>query len=268
VDEVTRYGFVKSDGCGEILLPIPDGNWVRYEDYAKLEAQVAEADFNFGGWRAIKKRLEEQVAALTEQNLKLRLLADDVQVYFDDEESHESPEGYAESADLSLGSEFELTAASYWKTTHRVTKIPDEKSDDWDTEEITKPRGGDFPAYFTIKAEVDALKKQLQTANKELALWRSEHDPCPFALENERLTEQLRLLSQPVSDEEQERFMESARQTIADEYMRTWDELASDAMQFSETATDILLDLVRTEASLKAIAARSAAPWKEVKDGN
>jgi thioredoxin-like negative regulator of GroEL len=87
-------------------------------------------------------------------------------------------------------------------------------------------------------------------------------------LENERLTEQLRLLSQPVSDEEQERFMESARQTIADEYMRTWDELASDAMQFSETATDILLDLVRTEASLKAIAARSAAPWKEVKDGN
>ena len=70
---------------------------------ADAEAQVAEADFNFGGWRAIKKRLEAQVAALEEH-----------------------PE----------------------------------------------------------------------TANKELALWRSEHDPCPFALENERLTEQVRVLSQ------------------------------------------------------------------------
>ena len=72
MDEVTRYGFVKSDGCGEILLPIPDGNWVRYEDYAKLEAQVAEADFNFGGWRAIKKRLEAQVAALEAQLTRIK----------------------------------------------------------------------------------------------------------------------------------------------------------------------------------------------------
>ena len=37
------------------------------ERIVRAEAQVAEADFNFGGWRAIKKRLEAQVAALTEQ---------------------------------------------------------------------------------------------------------------------------------------------------------------------------------------------------------
>jgi len=83
------------------------------ERIVRAEAQVAEADFNFGGWRAIKKRLEAQVAA---------------------------------------------------------------------------------------------LKKHLQTANKELALWRSEHDPCPFALENERLTERVRVLNQPVSEEEWETY--------------------------------------------------------------
>ncbi len=44
--------------------------------------------------------------------------------------------------------------------------------------------------------EAPEAEEQLQTANKELALWRSEHDPCPFALENERLTEQVRVLSQ------------------------------------------------------------------------
>jgi hypothetical protein len=37
------------------------------ERIVRAEAQVAEADFNFGGWRAIKKRLEEQVAALEAQ---------------------------------------------------------------------------------------------------------------------------------------------------------------------------------------------------------
>ena len=47
-----------------------------------------------------------------------------------------------------------------------------------------------------LEEQVAALTEQLQTANKELALWRSEHDPCPFALENERLTEQVRVLSQ------------------------------------------------------------------------
>ncbi len=34
------------------------------ERIVRAETQVAEADFNFGGWRAIKKRLEKQVAAL------------------------------------------------------------------------------------------------------------------------------------------------------------------------------------------------------------
>jgi hypothetical protein len=56
------------------------------------------------------------------------------------------------------------------------------------------------PQIKELEAQVAALKKQLQTANKELALWRSEHDPCPFALENERLTEQVRVLKETLGN--------------------------------------------------------------------
>ena len=111
LQRVRRQAVKKQDqgNDGAVLLTLDE----LIERIARAEAQVAEADFNFGGWRAIKKRLEAQVAA---------------------------------------------------------------------------------------------LRKQLQTANKELALWRSEHDPCPFALENERLTERVRVLNQPVSEEEWETY--------------------------------------------------------------
>ena len=125
------------------------------ERIVRAEAQVAEADFNFGGWRAIKKRLEAQVAA---------------------------------------------------------------------------------------------LKKQLQTANKELALWRSEHDPCPFALENERLTEQVRVLKQNAED-------------LRDSVLNQRGSLAENGMT-NDQVNDVLAEID------DAFFAQSAAPGKDVEDGN
>ena len=124
------------------------------ERIVRAEAQVAEADFNFGGWRAIKKRLEAQVAA---------------------------------------------------------------------------------------------LKKQLQTANKELALWRSEHDPCPFALENERLTEQVRVLKQNAED-------------LRDSVLNQRGSLAENGMT-NDQVNDVLAEID------DAFFAQSAAPGKEREDG-
>ena len=125
------------------------------ERIVRAETQVAEADFNFGGWRAIKKRLEAQVAA---------------------------------------------------------------------------------------------LKKQLQTANKELALWRSEHDPCPFALENERLTEQVRVLKQNAED-------------LRDSVLNQRGSLAENGMT-NDQVNDVLAEID------DAFFAQSAAPGKDVEDGN
>ena len=125
------------------------------ERIVRAEAQVAEADFNFGGWRAIKKRLEAQVAALTEQ---------------------------------------------------------------------------------------------LQTANKELAIWRSEHDPCPFALENERLTEQVRVLKQNAED-------------LRDSVLNQRGSLAENGMT-NDQVNDVLAEID------DAFFAQSAAPGKVREDGN
>jgi len=128
------------------------------ERIVRAEAQVAEADFNFGGWRAIKKRLEEQVAALTEQ---------------------------------------------------------------------------------------------LQTANKELAIWRSEHDPCPFALENERLTEQVRVLKEVLTSIGDDKHWHYVSSPIRDRF--AW---------FGSQHKEVK-DFVKAYFA----AARSAAPGKVREDG-
>lgn len=60
----------------------------------------------------------------------------------------------------------------------------------------------------------------------------------------------------PVSDEEQEHFMQSARDTIAKEYGRSWDQLLRDVSEFEMTATDVLMDLARTEAKRQVLAER------------
>jgi hypothetical protein len=73
LQRVRRQAVKKQDqgNDGAVLLILDE----LIERIARAETQVAEADFNFGGWRAIKKRLEAQVAALTEQ---LRVLSQPV----------------------------------------------------------------------------------------------------------------------------------------------------------------------------------------------
>ena len=153
LQRVRRQAVKKQDqgNDGAVLLILDE----LIERIARAEAQVAEADFNFGGWRAIKKRLEAQVAA---------------------------------------------------------------------------------------------LKKQLQTANKELALWRSEHDPCPFALENGRLTEQVRVLKQNAED-------------LRDSVLNQRGSLAENGMT-NDQVNDVLAEID------DAFFAQSAAPGKDVEDGN
>ncbi len=76
LQRVRRQAVKKQDqgNDGAVLLILDE----LIERIARAEAQVAEADFNFGGWRAIKKRLEEQVAALTEQLRVLKQNAEDL----------------------------------------------------------------------------------------------------------------------------------------------------------------------------------------------
>jgi hypothetical protein len=75
--------------------------------------------------------------------------------------------------------------------------------------------------------------------------------------DNAQLRAENTKLKQPVSDEEQDRFMKSAQETIAKEYGCPWSDLPLRTVESPMTATDVLMDLVRTEASLQALAARS-----------
>jgi len=156
LQRVRRQAVKKQDqgNDGAVLLTLDE----LIERIARAEAQVAEADFNFGGWRAIKKRLEAQVAALTEQ---------------------------------------------------------------------------------------------LQTANKELAIWRSEHDPCPFALENERLTEQVRVLKEVLTSIGDDKHWHYVSSPIRDRF--AW---------FGSQHKEVK-DFVKAYFA----AARSAAPGKVREDG-
>ena len=125
------------------------------------------------------------------------------------------------------------------------------------------------PQIKELEAQVAALKKQLQTANKELALWRSEHDPCPFALENERLTEQL----QDADDRADTNLGElnRIRQDNAwlREQLRVRSQPVSDEEWMDATGTTAVFEneLMTREAADDLIAARSAAPGKVREDG-
>ena len=104
------------------------------------------------------------------------------------------------------------------------------------------------PQIKELEAQVAALKKQLQTANKELALWRSEHDPCPFALENERLTEQVRVLKQNAED-------------LRDSVLNQRGSLAENGMT-NDQVNDVLAEID------DAFFAQSAAPRMEGSNGH
>ena len=119
------------------------------------------------------------------------------------------------------------------------------------------------------EAQVAALKKQLQTANKELALWRSEHDPCPFALENERLTEQLQDADDRADTNLGELNRISQDNAWLREQLRVRSQPVSDEEWMDATGTTAVFEneLMTREAADDLIAARSAAPGKEREDG-
>ena len=112
-----------------------------------------------------KVPVPEDLRTLKEDNLRLRLLADHADMYWDDEDEHDSPEEYAAAADLELGAEFVLTASAYWKTRFRVTKVPDDKNDDFDTEQIDGRRA-EFPEYFALKDQLALAESKLAEAER------------------------------------------------------------------------------------------------------
>ena len=53
-----------------------------------------------------------------------------------------------------------------------------------------------------LQAQVGALQRENAELKTEVAIWRSEHDPCPFAIELEEAKAENERLKAPVSDEE------------------------------------------------------------------
>ena len=120
------------------------------------------------------------------------------------------------------------------------------------------------PQIKELEAQVAALKKQLQTANKELALWRSEHDPCPFALENERLTEQL----QDADDRADTNLGELNRISQDNAWLREQLRVRSQPVSRAEVERSYRGSgwIGFANRFNQIIAARSAAPGKEGED--
>ena len=120
------------------------------------------------------------------------------------------------------------------------------------------------PQIKELEAQVAALKKQLQTANKELAIWRSEHDPCPFALENERLTEQL----QDADDRADTNLGELNRISQDNAWLREQLRVRSQPVSRAEVERSYRGSgwIGFANRFNQIIAARSAAPGKEGED--
>lgn len=104
-------------------------------------------------------------AALIAENLRLSLLVNAVECYWEDDSQFDTPENYAEESEMKVGDEFELQAAQYWPERWRVVKVPDETSDDWDCERITAKRK-DFPEYMKMKAEKEAAESALSDSER------------------------------------------------------------------------------------------------------
>ena len=93
------------------------------ERIAHAEAQVAEADFNFGGWRAIKKRLEAQVAALEAQLTRIKEWCDAYPL-------EQFPEPDMQRFLIALGPQLlsELSAHNYRHVLNGIKAIIDESA--------------------------------------------------------------------------------------------------------------------------------------------
>ena len=104
-------------------------------------------------------RMAEEIATL-----KARFAPE---CWFDGETSISSPEDYINERDpMSIGEEFELTAAIYWKERYRVTKVPDDNDDDYECQHIAGH--AEAPTEYQKRvAEIATLKAKLATLERE-----------------------------------------------------------------------------------------------------
>jgi len=82
---------------------------------------------------------------------------------WDEDAHHDSPEEFADENDLKVGAEFELQAATYWKEKFRVTKVPDDVSDDYECETLSQQRE-EFQTYQEMEARLAKIEAELQAA--------------------------------------------------------------------------------------------------------
>ena len=137
------------------------GDLVRSQDYEELRAALRGSE---------------------DANLKLKLQYGSADMYWDGDESSESPEEHAEECKLGIGDEFELQAAVYWPTKWRVTKIRKPAGDDeiedseYECEEIgCRAEELKFQAYFEMKAKLRESEEREKSADKCVEALFAEH---------------------------------------------------------------------------------------------
>ena len=105
----------------------------------------------------------EREAELSKEITRLKLQYTVAECYWDEDAHHDSPEEFADENDLKVGAEFELQAATYWKEKFRVTKVPDDVSDDYECETLSQQRE-EFQTYQEMEARLAKIEAELQAA--------------------------------------------------------------------------------------------------------
>lgn len=114
--------------------------------------------------------LREELERAKQENLQLRLLVSHVDRWWDDDDSYESPEEYADACEMKIGEEFDLQAAQYWSEKFKVTKVPDSSDDNFEIEKIAGKRS-EFPEYMAVKDRAETAEStvaQLEADNAAL----------------------------------------------------------------------------------------------------
>lgn len=109
--------------------------------------------------------------ALKQEIERLKLQSEHADCWWDDDSDFGSPEEYADECDLKVDDEFELRAAAYWTEKFRVTSVRNRETDegDFDCEQISKRRE-EFPIWFELKAERDALKEKVAALENDVVI--------------------------------------------------------------------------------------------------
>lgn len=112
---------------------------------------------------------------------------------------------------------------------------------------------------------IAALEAENAQLRAELSLWRSEHDPCPFALENEQLRLQVEALGKPVRDELAVKRMYPGAHAapMADAAYPDYYVIRASCIEWAETLAAGATPAQAWENAAKILASRPAAAQKE-----